>query len=110
VLRPEGLALLSANGPSALEIDVARPEWDTARKSLAESGFYFSCYQEKSVRHWKASDLPSDIDRRYGCTIQTVAHIQRRWGSVFEVLEFKEGAFRGHQSLVALRRGPTTSN
>jgi SAM-dependent methyltransferase len=105
ILQPGGLALVSANGFAALDIDAANPLWhDRAKRCLADTGFFFSPYPKADLGQWASSGLPDKMEERYGCTIQTPEHIRKSWSEIFEILEIRPAAFRKHQDLVVMRK------
>jgi SAM-dependent methyltransferase len=106
VLRPGGLALLTTNGPTALEMfrTIASNSPDfTARiraAEIPETGFLFEPYERS---RWNEADF-SGIEGAYGLSIQTEEQIRTRWSPMLEVVDFGSGVVNNGQDLVVLAR------
>ena len=106
VLKPGGLALITTNGPGALEMfrTIASNSPDfTARihaAEIPESGFLFEPYERS---RWNESDF-SGIEGAYGLSIQTEEQVRAAWSPVLEVVDFGAGVVNNGQDLVILRR------
>lgn len=105
ILRPGGLALLSAHTLAGLPENIRRHrQWQAVgQRDVRTKGIFFTNYSATGCAY-ATPEAAAKTNPRYGYTIQTVEQIRESWGKIFDVLEIEEAAFRKFQTLVVLRK------